>query len=164
MPRLIREGVASPVVPGFVLQAPVAPRAAGRARRPLAPAVRDAVARSATLHRGLAFLHRGPVECVAAALGVPVRVVEHARACLDGVERPLLLEVHAVARELLRPPRAAPPLPSRHSRGPEDVLREAHHHRLGVDFLMSGHLEAVAVAYGVHPEVVLAARQLGAVG
>jgi hypothetical protein len=159
MPRLIRGGTFSPVVPGFVLGPPAAPRAAGRISRQLAPAVRDAVARSAALHRGLAFLHRGPVETVATTLGVPVRVVEHARACLDGVERPMILEVHAVARELMRPPRAAAPVAPA-PRGPEDVLREARHHGLGLEFLVRGHLESVAVAYGVHPEVVLAARDL----
>jgi hypothetical protein len=73
----------------------------------------------------------------------------------------MILEAHAVARELRRPPRAAAPAAPA-PRGPEEVLREAHHHGLGLEFLVRGHLEAVAVAYGVHPEVVLAARDLAA--
>jgi hypothetical protein len=159
MARLLRTGPGTSAVPGFLPEAPPSPRPGTRAARQLAPAVRDAVARSAALPRGLALLHRGPVELVAAHLGVPVRVVEHARACLDGVERPLLLEIHAAARALLDAPGRVRPAPAA-ARGPEEVLREAHHHALGLDFLVGGHLEAVAVAYGVHPEVVLAARAL----
>jgi hypothetical protein len=160
MARLVREGFHPQAVPGFVPEGAAAPRPGPRATRQLAPAVRDAVARSAALPRGLALLHRGPVELVAARLGVPVRVVEHARACLDGVERPLLLEIHAAACALLDVPGTA--LPSPVARGPEQLLREAPQHALGLDFLVGGHLEAVAVAYGVHPETVLAARALAA--
>jgi hypothetical protein len=125
-------------------------------------AVRDLVARSAALPRGLAFLNRGPVECVASALGAPVHLVEQARTCLqDGPERVLLLEEHAAAVQRSRqawptsPVHFAPP-----PRGPEEVVGEAERHPLGVEFLIRGPFETVAVTFGAHPDVVLAARDL----
>ena len=128
----------------------------------ITPAVRDLVARSADLPRGLAFLNRGPTECVAAALGAPVQLVEHARACLeDGPERVQLLEEHAAA--LQRSRRHGPTSPVHFSpppRGPEDIVGEAQRHPLGVEFLLRGPFETVAVTFGAHPEVVLAARDL----
>lgn len=135
---------------------PVAPNQA------VTPAVRDLVARSAALPRGLAFLNRGPVECVASALGAPVHLVEHARTCLqDGPERVQLLEEHAAAVQRSRqawpasPVHLAPP-----HRGPEEVVGEAERHPLGVEFLLRGPFETVAVTFGAHPDVVLAAREL----
>jgi hypothetical protein len=126
------------------------------------PAVRDLVARSAALPRGLAFLNRGPVECVASALGAPVHLVEHARTCLqDGPARVQLLEEHAAAVQRSRqawptsPVHFAPP-----PRGPQEVVGEAERHPLGVEFLIRGPFETVAVTFGAHPDVVLAARDL----
>ena len=128
----------------------------------ITPAVRDLVARSAALPRGLAFLNRGPLECVASALGATVHLVEQARACLEGgPERVQLLEEHAAATHRSRPPwptspvHFAPP-----PRGPEDVVGEAERHPLGVEFLIRGPFETVAVTFGAHPDVVLAARDL----
>ena len=135
---------------------PVAPNQA------ITPAVRDLVARSAALPRGLAFLNRGPVECVASALGATVQLVEQARACLErGPERVELLEEHAAAVHRSRQPwptspvHFAPP-----PRRPEDVVGEAERHPLGVEFLIRGPFETVAVTFGAHPDVVLAAREL----
>jgi len=132
------------------------------ANQAITPAVRDLVTRSAALPRGLAFLNRGPVECVASALGATVHLVEQARACLEGgPERVELLEEHAAAAQRARQPwptspvHFAPP-----PRGPEDVVGEAERHPLGVEFLIRGQLETVAVTFGAHPDVVLAARDL----
>ena len=128
----------------------------------ITPAVRDLVARSAALPRGLAFLNRGPTECVASALGAPVHLVEHARACLeDGPDRAQLLEEHAAAVQRSR--QASPTSPvhfSQPPRGPEEVVDEAQRHPLGVEFLLRGPFETVAVTFGAHPDVVLAARDL----
>jgi hypothetical protein len=128
----------------------------------ITPAVRDLVARSAAIPRGLAFLNRGPTECVASALGAPVHLVEHARTCLeDGPDRVQLLEEHAAAVQRSRqawptsPVHFAPP-----PRGPEEVVGEAERHPLGVEFLIRGPFETVAVTFGAHPDVVLAARDL----
>jgi hypothetical protein len=124
--------------------------------------VLELVARSAALPRGIAFLHMGPAECVASAFGVSVRLVEQARACLESAaERPLLLDVHAdaLARARKDPPR--PPAPSRpQGHHPEAVIRDAEGHHLGVDFLVHGAFESVAVTFGVHPDTVIAAREL----
>lgn len=49
----------------------------------LLPDVRDVVQRSAGVPRGLALLHRAPVESVAVTLGVHPRDVERARAALE---------------------------------------------------------------------------------
>jgi hypothetical protein len=128
----------------------------------ITPAVRDLVARSAALPRGLAFLHRGPTECVASALGAPVHLVEDARACLeDGPERVQLLEEHAAALQRTRQPWPTSPVHlARPPRGPEDVVGQAERHPLGVEFLIRGPFETVAVTFGAHPDVVLAARDL----
>jgi len=129
---------------------------------PVTAQVRELVARSAAIPRGLALLNRGPPECVAAALGATVHLVEQARACLeDGPGREQLLAEHAAAVQLARqhwpasPVYFAPP-----PRGPEDVVGEAQRHPLGVEFLLRGPFETVAVTFGAHPEVVLAARDL----
>jgi hypothetical protein len=128
----------------------------------ITPAVRDLVARSAALPRGLAFLNRGPTECVASALGAPVHLVEHVRTCLeDGPERVQLLEEHAAAVQ--RSLKAWPTSPVHFApspRGPEEVVGEAERHPLGVEFLLRGPFETVAVTFGAHPDVVLAAREL----
>jgi hypothetical protein len=49
----------------------------------LLPDVRVVVQRSAVVRRGLALLHRAPVESVAVTLGVHPREVERARAALE---------------------------------------------------------------------------------
>jgi hypothetical protein len=72
-----------------------------------------------------------------------------------------LLEEHAAAVRRSRQPwptspvHFAPP-----PRGPEEVVGEAERHPLGVEFLIRGPFETVAVTFGAHPDVVLAARDL----
>ena len=119
--------------------------------------------RSASVPRGLALLHRGPAECAAAVLGVDVDLVEQARACLvRGPERARLLEDHAFAQERnQREPRPAPaPTGEPRPRHPDDLLRQAEVHPLGVEFLSRGLFETVAITFDVHPDMVLAAREL----
>ncbi len=68
----------------------------------LLPDVRDVVQRSAGVHRGLALLHRAPVESVAVTLGVHPCEVERARAALETPgQRALAIEefVRAVQRQ-----------------------------------------------------------------
>jgi len=129
---------------------------------PINPQIRDLVARAAAIPRGLALLNRGSPECVAAALGATVHLVEQARACLeDGPGREQLLADHAAAVQRAgrhwpaSPVYFAPP-----PRGPEEVVGEAQRHPLGVEFLLRGPFETVAVTFGAHPDVVLAARDL----
>jgi hypothetical protein len=139
---------------------PSVPPPSARSRFPAG--VLELVARSAALPRGIALLHRGPAEYVASALGVSVPVVEQARACLENeVERRLLLEVHADALGRARQAPPVPPAPSTPgSRRPEALIRDAERHHLGVDFLAHGAFESVAITLGVHPDAVIAAREL----
>jgi hypothetical protein len=60
------------------------------------------------------------------------------------------------------PPFAVPPSPAafRAPRDAEDVLREAEAYPPGIDLLTSASLEAAAIAFGVHPDVVADAREL----
>jgi hypothetical protein len=150
-------------VPAFAYQpAPLASTPAAPAELELPPAIRDLVDRCAAFHRGLAFVHRAPPECVAAALGVTVPLVECTRAALElGPERVALIRAHAAAVERRRrlPPAPVPTCtPPR--RGAEDVVREAEGHALGVQFLLCAPFETAAIAFGVHPDVVLEAREL----
>jgi hypothetical protein len=146
----------------LAFEPPVAPGVPSPRPEPwLAPALRDLLDRCAGLRRGLAFVHRAPPECVAAALGVPVAVVEWAQACLDrGPQRLRIIQAYAVALErhhLAAEPRpaCAPP-----RRGPEEVIRQAEGHPLGVQFLLCAPFETAAISFGVHPEVVMDAREI----
>lgn len=44
-------------------------------------------------------------------------------------------------------------------RAVDDLITHARHHRLGVDFLLDGHLGSVAAEFGAHAFTVEAARQ-----
>ena len=60
------------------------------------------------------------------------------------------------------PPFAVPPAPPAPpgARGAEEVVREAEAHPPGVELLLSASLEAAAIAFGVHPDVVAEARAI----
>lgn len=141
------------------LGAPAAPPR--HPEHPLTPEIRELLDRCAGLRRGLALANRAPPELAAAALGVPARVVEAGRASLaDPAERRVLLREYARARERrLRSPRRRAARPEPRPRGPEEVIREAERHPLGLQFLLCAPFETAAVAFAVHPDVVLAARQ-----
>lgn len=128
----------------------------------LTPTVRHLVERCAGLRRGLAFLNGAPPEYVAVALQLDVRAVEEAQACLQHPARRAEL-IREYARALERPGRRLPgdPVaPPARSLGPEELIREAERHPLGVQFVLAGAFETVAVTFAVHPDVVLGAREL----
>lgn len=119
----------------------------------------ELVARGARLGHGLAFVRGAPLETVATSLGVHARVVDHARECLEIPERHAHI-VRAYARASERPPQLEPrpssPPPS--ASRPADVIDQAEQHPLGVQFLLCAPLETVAISFGVHPDLVSAAR------
>jgi len=129
----------------------------------IAPEVREVIERSARLHHGLAFVHLGPLECVALMLGVHPRLVEQARACLDRPdERTLLIRTYVSAAERAgREPRAsASPGAMPAPKGPEELILHAERHALGIEFLIRAPLETAAVIFAAHPDAVSAAREI----
>jgi hypothetical protein len=126
----------------------------------LDPEIRVLAARCAVLPRGLALLHRGPIEYVAAALRATPALVERARAALEVPgEREVLVQDYVVARRA--PPAAGPsteeaPAP-RDARGLADA---AAGHAFELAFLMDSSIETAAIAFGVHPDVVAQAREI----
>ena len=44
--------------------------------------------------------------------------------------------------------------------GPERLIREAQQGGLGIEFLLCAPFETAAITFGVHPDVVLAARAI----
>ena len=130
-------------------------------RKRFTPAVEDILDRAAGIPRGLAFLHLAPLESVAIALGSDARTVAEVRGLLDDpTTHALVIEAFkaALARRPPGPPpehHRAPPPPDM---GPEDLVRAAEAHPLGLPFLMDGPLETVAVTFRVSPFVVLETR------
>lgn len=126
----------------------------------LEPELRALVERSAALPRGLAFVRRGPVECVAAALGAHPRLVERLRRSLEEPEqRALAIAAFSRARgaprtSLEREPGLSPVC------DPARLAAEAERHPLGIQFLLCAPLENAAIAFGAHPEVVAGARRI----
>lgn len=142
------------------------PQAGPAGRRPrrgrrdvLAPEVRAVVERAARVEHGRALLHLAPLECAAVLLGERPPAVERVRAALeDRRTRAAALAVFASARARpSQPPRAAVPA-ARH--GAEEVVREAQARPDGLALLLSAAAECAAITFGVHPDVVLAARDL----
>lgn len=133
----------------------------------LAPEVENLLERAASLPRGLAFLHRGPLEIVAITLGVDARLVARVRRQIDDpAEHRQVIEAYRTAVERWRRgpqpdcfPHPAPP-EAPHPVDAEQLLRAAAEHPLGTAFLLEGQMEAVAVTFGVHPFVVDEARGL----
>jgi hypothetical protein len=150
-------------VPGYVPRPPAPARdRALEPERQLAPEIVELVDRSAALRQGLALLHRAPLEWVAAALGMHPLIVERARACLDRrPDREFVIRAYVRAlerRRLEAPPTPGSAVPPRC--GPEELVRAAERHALGVQFLLCAPLEVAAVSFTVHPDVVLRAREL----
>lgn len=135
---------------------------------PLAPEVENLLERAASLPRGLAFLHLAPLESVAIALGVDARLVERVRRQLeDPADRRVVIEAFqgAVLRWQRGPrpdcfPMRTLPVDAQAPMSPEELIRAAEGHYLGLSFLVEAPLETVAVTFGVHPLAVLEARGL----
>jgi len=127
----------------------------------LDPAIRLIIERAAALPRGLALLHRAPLESVAVQLATHTHCVARARDALeDGETRAAALECFAwaVRRGGRAPvsPQPDAPLP----RSPEDLFRAAEERPASLAVLASASIEYAAIAFGVHPDLVFAARQL----
>jgi hypothetical protein len=133
-----------------------------RRRGALAPEVRALVERAARVEHGRALLHLAPPECAAVLLGERPPAVERVRAALEDRrtrDAALALFARALGSRPPRAPRsAAPPLPT--PRRAEEVLRDAQARPDGLAVLLSAAAECGAITFGVHPEVVLAARAL----
>lgn len=134
---------------------------------PLAPELDELIERAAALPHGLVFLESAPPECVSYTLGVSRDVVGRVR---DGLETPATRELiasafrRAVERLAARSASATgdlAPLPgSPPPHGPAELIRAAETNPRGIQFLLCAPLETVAVSFGVHPFVVLGAREL----
>jgi hypothetical protein len=137
--------------------------ASGRAQSPPPDReVLEVVRAAAALRRGLALLHRAPVECASILLRVDVRLVERARSALEQPStREALLKAFVGAAGRAGVVAAASgvgvaPRP----RDAEELIRHAERRAGGLPLLRSAALEPAAVAFGVRPDVVLGARAL----
>ncbi len=125
------------------------------------PEVLELLERSTAIPRGLAFVHRAPLDSVAVTLGVHPRVVEHACDCLDHAEaRAMMIRYFARALERRRSRMPPAPPPEEAATDPELLLRTAEGHPFGLEFLLHAPFETAALMFGAHPFVVLAAREL----
>jgi hypothetical protein len=127
----------------------------------------DLIDRIAAHPHGLGFLHRAYLDSVAVTLGVHPYVVEAVRAYMETPQgRTAMIEQVREARQ-----RAADQSTSRsfpvgtaastegvQTKSPEKLIEEAKEHPLGIDFLLHGPPETVAVTFAVHPFIVFRAR------
>lgn len=133
-------------------------------RRPAAPPratdedVLALVERAATIPDALAVVDQAPLECVAVLLGVEPRTVERVRAALHdaALREQAALRIARAAGRRLAPSAAAAPAPA--PRDPEALLRAARAREGGLALLLDAAPECAAIAFGVHPELVHAAR------
>lgn len=121
----------------------------------------ELVLRGARSGHEFAFLARAPLETVATSLGVHAHAVDRAREHLRDPARRDRLEREFVRASQFPPPAAdaaggdgEKASPSDH----EELIAASERHPLGVDFLVRAPLETAAIAFGVHPDVVSAAR------
>jgi len=132
---------------------------------PLSPEIEQVLDHAASIPRGLAFLHRAPIEAVAIALAVDARLVVQVRRLLDdpATHAPVVVAFKAAVARWRREPHPEgfrAPVPPPPAPGPEELLRAAEEHPLGREFFADAPLETVAVVFGVHPFLVLEARGL----
>jgi hypothetical protein len=140
------------------------------ARRPeevdaLGPEVHALIERAALVADGHALLHLAPLECAAVLLGATPRALEQARAALESpVGRAAAVAIFARAAEgrAFTPPARQPAPAARAPRDPEALLLAAQGRPDGLALLVSAAAESAAIAFGVHPHVVLSARVLAA--
>jgi len=135
-------------------------------QRGASPAASDAelhraVQRAAAIPDGLALLEGAPLECAAVLLGLTPAALERVRAALeDGRTREAARALFARAAGRLpeAPARMdAPPSPPRDG---EALLSAARRRAEGLALLLGAWPECAAIAFGVHPDLVHAAREL----
>lgn len=149
-------------------RAPMTEPSAPRRRRapPRAASREEALAlaeRAASLRDGVALLERGALECVAVLLGVDARLVERVRVALeDPALRDEVARHHARAAGAHRPPASGPPASPEAPRDPEALLAAARAREGGLALLLGAAPECAAIAFGVHPALVHAAREAAA--
>lgn len=125
------------------------------------PEILDLLERSTAIPDGLAFVHDGPIDSVAVTLGVHPGLIVQACDCLDRAEQRAMLVRH-FERALERrrasfhpsPGTASPPSTA------ADLIEAAEHDPYGDSFLLNAPFETVAILFGVHPFLVLEAREL----
>jgi hypothetical protein len=130
------------------------------------PEMRELITKLATWPHGLGFLHLADVESVAATLHVHPFTIVAAREALETPDgRAVLIEEVRRERSRLaanpptRPPCEGKSPPCRPIETEEELIEAARKHPLGVAFFQDGDPEAVAVIFGVHPDLVFRARQ-----
>lgn len=132
------------------------------------PEMRELITKLAAWPHGLGFLHLADAECVAATLHVHPFTVVAAREALETPEgrARLIEEVRRERGRLAAVPAAdAPPRPCRVPppiQTEDELLNIARTHPLGFAFFQDGDPEAVAVVFGVHPDLVFRARRRAA--
>jgi hypothetical protein len=121
---------------------------------------RAAVERAARVADGLAILEGAPLECAAVLLGLPPPAIERVRAALEvplARSEARALFARAAARGPGSATAAAPAPPTLDA---ERLLSVARERPDGLDLLCAASPECAAVAFGVHPDLVDAAREL----
>jgi hypothetical protein len=124
--------------------------------------ISDVIERATRVQDGLALLRCAPLETAAILLGVAPPAIERARASLrspGALENATALLASAAAswRAAAAPP-PRPPAP----RDPEQLIDAARKRADGLSLLLSAAPEAAAIAFGVHPDLILGAREFAA--
>ena len=129
------------------------------------PDIRDLMLRSACIPYGLSLVESGMPPCVSEMLGVSAELVLRARAALaDPAARPALVGEHERAvRRRQEDPEAFCRQCAADGRVPTPgcplaLIREAEARPAGLETLRSTALEVAAISFGVHPFVILGAR------
>jgi hypothetical protein len=137
-----------------------AARRRGGSARASEAEVLELVERAARLAEGFALLEAAPLECAAVLLGADPRQVDRVRTAL--ADPPLRDDARlAFTRALARRPPPPAPAPNRGPPLDAGALLDAAAARPGgLCLLLSASLEAAAVLFGVHPDLVQRARVL----
>ncbi|HUL59109.1 MAG TPA: hypothetical protein VLU43_07540 [Anaeromyxobacteraceae bacterium] len=139
---------------------PVAVAGLEGAPPPLPADVLDLVRRAAALPNALEVIERAPLECASVLLRARPADVERVRAAL-GAPHARAAAAAALARAVVEGARAPAPEPLRRApRTPDALVREAERTPAGLRILATASPECAAIAFSVHPTLVLEARAL----
>lgn len=148
--------------PPLETSTPLTRRPAPKRGRASDAEIHDVVARAAGVADGLALLEGAPLECAAVLLGVAPRAIERVRTAFeDAVARDAARVLFA--RAAARPPAAAAAADAARPAAPRDgeqLLAAASRRPDGLALLLAASPECAALAFGVHPDLVHAAREL----